>query len=107
LSRALLLLSPIAVLALSGCLAKTVVGSAVGIVTAPVRVGAKAVDMVTTSQSEADENRGRTMRKRDDRIRKLQRQYNHRIEACNHGESAACSDASRLNGEIDDLRAQR
>lgn len=102
-SRALLFLSPLAVLALSGCLAQT----AVGIVTAPVRIGAKAVDMATTSQSEADENRGRAMRKRDDRIRKLQRQYNRRIEACNRGESAACAEASQLNGEIEDLRAQR
>ena len=68
-SRALLLLSPLAALALSGCLAQT----AMNVVTAPVRIGAKAVDMVTTSQSEADEKRGRAMRKRDEKIKKLQR----------------------------------
>ena len=102
-SRALLLLSPLAALALSGCLAQT----AMNVVTAPVRIGAKAVDMVTTSQSEADEKRGRAMRKRDEKIKKLQRRYNHRIEACNRGESAACADAAEINGEIESLRAQR
>jgi len=101
--RTLLLVSPLTVLVLSGCLAN----AAAGIVTAPVRIGAKAVDMVTTSQSEADENRGRAIRKRDDKIRNLQRQYNRRIEACNRGESAACAQASRLNGEIEDLRSRR
>ena len=97
------LLPPILALALSGCLAQT----AMSVVTAPVRVGAKAVDLATTSQSEADENRGRAMRKRDDKIRKLQKKYNRQIEACNRGQSAACSEASNLNGEIEALRAER
>ena len=102
-SRSLLLsLTPLAAMALSGCLS-----TATSLVTAPVRVGAKAVDMATTSQSEADENRGRAMRKRDDQIRKLQRRYNRRIEACNQGESAACAEASQINGEIEELRAKR
>jgi hypothetical protein len=35
---------------LSGCIARTVVG----VVTAPVRVAGKAVDLTTTSQSEAE-----------------------------------------------------
>ena len=42
-------------LILNGCLAKTVVDVA----TLPVRAAGKAVDLATTSQSEADENRGR------------------------------------------------
>jgi hypothetical protein len=100
LSRHLLVLSPLLALALTGCLAQT----AVGIVTAPVRMGAKAVDLATTSQSEADENRGRAMRKRDGKVKKLQREYNRRMDSCNRGESAACADAARLNGEIEDLR---
>ncbi|MFM9935690.1 MAG: hypothetical protein ACKVOL_05770 [Novosphingobium sp.] len=100
--RPLPLLFPLVALALTGCLAKT----AVGIVTAPVRVGARAVDLATTSQSEADENRGRAMRKRDGKVKKLQREYNHRMDACNRGESAACADASRINGEIEDLRSR-
>ena len=46
-------------LALSGCIAQT----AVDIVTLPVKVASAGVDAVTTSQSEADEKRGRAIRK--------------------------------------------
>ena len=101
--RCLLILPPLLALTLSGCLAQT----AMNVVTAPVRVGAKAVDLATTSQSEADENRGRAMRKRDGRIKKLQRRYNQRMAACTKGESAACAEAAQINGEIEDLRSQR
>ena len=101
--RPLLFLAPLAALTLSGCLAST----AASIVTAPVRVGAKVVDMATTSQAEADRNRGRAMRKRDQKIKKLEKQYNRRLEACNRGETAACSDANQISGEIEQLRAKR
>lgn len=101
-SRALLFLSPILALALSGCLAS----AAMNVVTAPVRIGAKAIDLATTSQSEADENRGRDMRKRDGKVKKLQRQYNHKMDGCSRGESSACADAARINGEIEDLRGR-
>jgi len=46
-----------------GCLAKTVVDVA----TMPVKATGKAVDWTTTSQSEADEKRGRQLRKEDER----------------------------------------
>ena len=49
---AILLVAP---LLLSGCIAKT----AVDIVTLPVKAVGAGVDAVTTSQSEADEKRGR------------------------------------------------
>lgn len=102
-TRPLLVLAPLVALTLSGCIAST----AASIVTAPVKVGAKAVDMATTSQSEADENRGRAMRKRDEKIRKLEKQYSRRLAACNRGETAACADANRISGEIEALRAER
>ena len=47
---------------LSGGCVRTVVGVA----TAPVRVAGKVVDWSTTSQSEADRNRGRKMRKAEE-----------------------------------------
>jgi hypothetical protein len=47
---------------LGGCLAKT----AVDVVTLPVKVVSAGVDAVTTSQKEADEKRGRALRKRDE-----------------------------------------
>ena len=46
-----------------GCLAKT----AVDVVTLPVKATGKAVDWTTTSQSEADRNYGRKMRKQEAR----------------------------------------
>ena len=45
-----------------GCL--STVGS---VVTAPVKVAGKAVDWTTTSQSEADRNYGKKMRKQEER----------------------------------------
>jgi len=40
------------------------------IVTAPVKIAAKGVDWATTSQSEADRNRGRKIRKAEEKARK-------------------------------------
>jgi hypothetical protein len=48
---------------LGGCLART----AVDIATLPVKAASAGVDAVTTSQSEADEKRGRALRKEDER----------------------------------------
>lgn len=48
---------------LNGCVART----AVSIVTLPVRAASAGVDAVTTSQSEADEKRGRALRKQEER----------------------------------------
>ncbi len=50
-------------LALGGCIART----AVDIVTLPVKAVGAGVDAVTTSQSEADEKRGREIRKQEER----------------------------------------
>ena len=56
-------------LALSGCLAKT----ALDIATLPVKAASKTVDVLTTSQSEADEKRGRAIREREECIGKEDR----------------------------------
>ncbi len=56
-------------LALSGCIART----AVDIVTLPVKAASKTVDVLTTSQSEADEKRGRQIREREECIGKEER----------------------------------
>ena len=47
---------------LSGCIAKT----AVDVVTLPVKAVSAGVDAATTSQSEADEKRGREIRKQEE-----------------------------------------
>ena len=56
---------PLAALALAGC-----VSTAKTVVTAPFKVVGKGVDWATTSQEEADRNRGREMRKQEERDRK-------------------------------------
>jgi hypothetical protein len=76
-------------IALSGCIAR----AAANIVTAPVRITGKAVDMATTSQSEADEKRGRAMRKHEERLGKLQRSYEDNRRACDRGNAKACEKA--------------
>ena len=50
-------------LTLGGCIAQT----AVDIVTLPVKAASKTVDVLTTSQSEADEKRGRAIREEEER----------------------------------------
>ena len=57
-------------LALNGCVVGTVAGAAVDVVTLPVKVASAGIDAVTTSQSEADEKRGRELRKAEARCRK-------------------------------------
>jgi hypothetical protein len=43
-----------------------VVGAAVTVAKAPFQVGAAVIDAATTSQEEADRNRGRALRKQDE-----------------------------------------
>ena len=71
--RALLLLLP---LALSGCLAKT----ALDVATMPVKAVGWTADKLTTSQSEADEKRGRELRKTDEKAAKEERRRQKEVE---------------------------
>jgi hypothetical protein len=52
--------------ALSGCVVGTLASTAVDVVTLPVKVVSAGVDAATTSQSEADEKRGREIRKTEE-----------------------------------------
>ncbi|MBA4163736.1 MAG: hypothetical protein C0510_03745 [Erythrobacter sp.] len=83
-------------LALSGCIART----AVDVATAPVKAGSKAVDLATTSQSEADEKRGRKIREREERLGKLQRRYEKEHARCADGDRNACNSARETYGEM-------
>ena len=51
---------------LSGCVVGTVARTAVDVVTLPVKVASAGVDAATTSQKEADEKRGRELRRQDE-----------------------------------------
>ena len=55
---------------LSGCVVGTVAKTAVDVVTLPVKVASAGVDAATTSQSVADEKRGRQARQMAERCRK-------------------------------------
>ncbi len=85
----------LAALAVQGCLAK----AAVGIVTLPVRAVSAGVDAATTSQSEADEQRGRELRKREERLGKLDRDYDKQMERCADGDDEACEKAQAIRAE--------
>ena len=67
---------------LSGCVVGTVASTAVDVVTLPVKVASAGVDAVTTSQSEADEKRGRELRKQEEERGKQARQM---AERCRKG----------------------
>jgi len=56
----------LAPLLLGGCVVGTVAKTAVDVVTLPVKAVSAGVDAATTSQSEADEKRGRELRKQDE-----------------------------------------
>jgi hypothetical protein len=78
-TRILLLCLP---LLLSGCIVGKVAETAVDVATIPVKVASAGVDAATTSQSEADEKRGRELRKRDE---ELGRQARLMEERCRKG----------------------
>ena len=97
--KAAILLLTMATPLMGGCLART----AFDVVTAPVRVAGKAVDLATTSQSESDEKRGRDLRRREERLGKLQRRYADAREDCAKGSERACGDARDIYAEMQEL----
>ncbi len=62
-------LAALSALFLTSCLART----AVDIITLPVKAVGAGVDAVTTSQAEADQKRGREMRREEERLGRLAR----------------------------------
>ncbi len=61
-------------IALSACVT-SIAKTAVDVVTLPVKVVAAGVDAATTSQSEADEKRGRDLRKAEEAAGKRDREW--------------------------------
>ena len=81
---------------LSGCIVRT----AADVVTAPVKIVGAGVDATTTSQSEADEKRGREMREREEELGKLNRRYDKQMDQCRDGNDRACFAARETYSEI-------
>jgi len=71
---------------LGGCFVGTIASTAVDIATIPVKVVSAGVDAATTSQSEADQNRGRELRNADEQRAREERKrckpYSDRREPC-------------------------
>ncbi|HWK41022.1 MAG TPA: hypothetical protein VNR60_03745 [Croceibacterium sp.] len=85
--------------ALQGCLAK----AAVDVATLPVKAVGKGVDLATTSQEEADRNRGREIRQREEKLGRLQRQYDRQMKRCQDGDRRACDEARIAYAEMQQI----
>jgi Tfp pilus assembly protein PilN len=93
-----LFLAVMPLMLLPGCVA-SVVGD---IVTAPIKIVSKTADVLTTSQSETDEKRGRELRKREESLGKLARQRDKALERCRNGDKDACDKAEDISEQIED-----
>jgi hypothetical protein len=76
---------------LSACVVGTVAKTAVDVVTLPVKLASAGVDAATTSQSEADEKRGRELRRQDEERGKQARQL---AERCRKGRALPTDDCT-------------
>ena len=86
---------------LAGC-----VSTVKSVVTAPVKAVGQVADWSTTSQDEADRNRGRAMREREERLGKLSRQHDKAAQKCRDGDDEQCRRAEVLEQEIEATMAQ-
>jgi len=75
---AILALAPL----VSGCIVSTVAKTAVDVATLPVKAASAGVDAVTTSQAEADQKRGRELRKEEE---KRGRELRQMADRCQNG----------------------
>ena len=78
---------------LGGCVVGTVAKTAVDVVTLPVKVVSAGVDAATTSQAEADQKRGREIRKEEER---RGRELRLAEERCRKGRPLPTDDCSRV-----------
>jgi len=80
-------------LLLSGCVVGAVAKTAVDVVTLPVKAASAGVDAVTTSQKEADEKRGREIRRQEEERGKQLRLAE---ERCRKGKALPTDDCSAV-----------
>ncbi|MGV7122209.1 MULTISPECIES: hypothetical protein [unclassified Sphingopyxis] len=97
-----LIIAALAAPALAGC-----VSTVKSVVTAPVKAVGQVADWSTTSQDEADRNRGRAMRAREERLGKLTRQRDKAAEKCRSGQENQCQRAEVLDHEIEAVMAEQ
>ena len=66
----------------------------------------KTLDVLTTSRAEADEKRGRELRKRDEALGKLSRKRAKENKRCVDGDRGACEKAADLSEQIEREKAR-
>ena len=66
----------------------------------------KTLDVLTTSQSEADEKRGRKLRKQEEALGKLSRKRAKARKRCADGDRGACEKAADLSDQIEREKAR-
>lgn len=95
--KQLILIAAVApILVLQGCVTSIVKE----VVTAPIKIVSKTADVLTTSQSEADEKRGKQIRMREENLGKLARKSDKARKKCADGDNDACSEQEALEAEI-------
>jgi hypothetical protein len=82
---------------LAGC-----VSTVTSVVKAPFKIASKTADVLTTSQSESDEKRGRALRQKEENLGKLARKRNKVLKQCNDGDERACGEVEGYNEAIED-----
>lgn len=87
-----LLLAPIAALT-SGCVVATVAETAVDVVTLPIKIVSAGVDAATTSQAEADQKRGRELRRAEE---ERGRQWRLLVDRCRSGRTLPTDDCTAV-----------
>ena len=85
------LLSLVLIPTLSGCVVGTVARTAVDVATLPVKVVSAGVDAATTSQAEADQKRGRELRKQEEQRGREARQMEERCRRGNPRPTDLCA----------------
>ncbi len=90
-------------LMLSGCVAQL----AADVITAPIKIVSKTADILTTSQSESDQNRGKKLREREEEIGKLARKRDKYQSKCDKGDEDACNKAAAIDSEIDKTESRK
>ena len=101
--RVKLLLALAASFVLSGC----VVQLAADVITAPIKIVSKTADILTTSQSESDQNRGRKLREREQELGRLARKRDKQTSKCGKGNQGACEKAEEIDTEINKIESRR
>lgn len=88
------LLPLLLILSFSGCAIGSVASTAVDLATLPVKVVSAGVDAATTSQSEADQKRGRAVREEEERLGRERRRLE---ERCRKGRARPGDDCSGVS----------